>query len=144
VLDRNNDQFLRHTALSLSTLAAIVLMLLFLPPNPRFYSWLGVLAYFVALDILSKRPLPAILAASLVAVSIAARGHRPLLGVVGQPAHHQQLQPINVLHGWRPAHREELIKINKPDRGDQCWGIPSPCSPYRAGIEDPAAGDLLR
>jgi hypothetical protein len=144
LLDRNNDLLLRHTALSLSTLAAIVLMLLFLPPNPRFYSWLGVLAYFVALEMLNKRPVTAILTACLVAASIAARGQRPLLGVVGQPAHHQQLQSIKGLHGWRPAQRNEVIEINRPDRGDKCWAIPSPCSPYRAGIEDPAAVDLLR
>lgn len=144
VFERYKDYPLRHSALSISTLATIILMILFLPPNPRFYSWLGVLAYFVALDILSKRPLPATFFALLVSSTIAARVHRPLLGQVGQPAHHRDALAVKSIHGWQPAQRQETIYINKPNQGDKCWGIPSPCSPYRAGIENPAAVDLLR
>jgi hypothetical protein len=144
LFERKNDSRFRHTSLSITTLAMVGLVLLVLPPNPRFYSWLGALAFFVGLDILSKRPLSALAAASLVATGIAARGHRPLLGIVGQPSYSKQVQQLRALHGWSPIQPADRGEINRPVQGDQCWGIPSPCSPYRAALEDGKAGNLMR
>jgi hypothetical protein len=133
----------RLTSLSISTLLAVITALLVLPPNPRFFAWLGALAFFVALETLRIRPLLGLLVACLVTASLAARGQRSLLVGVGAPPFSTDSKPRAALHGWRPRQDGKQIVINRPQQGDQCWSVPAPCSPYRAGLDDPKAKNLL-
>lgn len=134
----------RLTSLSISTLLAVITALLVLPPNPRFFAWLGALAFFVALETLLIRPLLGLLMACLVTAALAAKGQRSLLVSVGAPPFSTDNKPSNVLHGWRPRQVGNEILIHRPQQGDQCWSIPAPCSPYRAGLDDPNAKTLMR
>ena len=142
---RSRDgRVLRLTALSLTTLGLLLLALLGLPPNPRFFAWLGALAFFVALETLWRRPLLGLVGAGLLAVGLAAKGHRPLLGSVGPPPVQTLHEQRRGLHGWSSRQSGDRVTIHQPRQGDQCWAIPAPCSPYRAGVDDGQAGNLLR
>lgn len=138
------DPLLRLTALSLSTTTMVVVALLLLPPNPRFFSWLGALAFFLALDCLRRRSLLALLGATLLSAAMALRGQKAMLVNVGEPPSKTWTHVRGGLHGWRQRQPGETITIHQPLKGDQCWSIPAPCSPFKAGLQDGDATDLLR
>ena len=142
---RSRDRWvLSLTALSLTTLGLLLLALLGLPPNPRFFAWLGALAFVVALETLWRRPLLGLVGAGLLAVGLAAKGHRSLLVGVGRPPVQTLQEERRGLHGWSSRQPGEQVTIHQPRQGDQCWAVPAPCSPSRAGLEDGQAGNLLR
>jgi hypothetical protein len=133
----------RLSVLSMSTLLTLLTTLLVLPPNPRFFAWLGALAFFVALETLRIRPLLGLLMACVATAALAARGQRSLLISVGAPPFSTDNKPRAALHGWRPRQDGEAFMLHRPQQGDQCWAVPAPCSPYRAGLDDPKAKNLL-
>jgi hypothetical protein len=142
---RSRDRWvLSLTALSLTTLGLLLLALLGLPPNPRFFAWLGALAFVVALETLWRRPLLGLVGAGLLAVGLAAKGHRSLLVGVGRPPVQTLQEERRGLHGWSSRQPGDQVTIHQPRQGDQCWAVPAPCSPSRAGLEDGQAGNLLR
>ncbi|MFM8661133.1 MAG: hypothetical protein ACKOCI_07275, partial [Cyanobium sp.] len=130
---------------SLACLITVIIALLFLPPNPRFFSWLGAASYFIGLRALALRPVLSMLIASLLAAGMAIRGKRSIFVEVGTPEYRSISEKKQAIHGWQPTRTGTSIKINQPVKGDQCWGIPAPRSPYKAGWkEGTAAKNLFR
>ncbi|MFN9644904.1 MAG: hypothetical protein ACK6BG_07260 [Cyanobacteriota bacterium] len=132
-------------SLSLACLITVIIALLVLPPNPRFFSWLGAVSYFIALRALALRPVLSMLVACLLAAGVAIRGKRSMFVEVGTPDYRWVTEQKQAILGWQPTSKGTSIRINQPVKGDQCWGIPAPCSPYEAGWkEGKAAKNLFR
>jgi hypothetical protein len=125
------------------------LALLVLPPNPRFFPWIGALIAFEAAQFLLLYPLTGLLAVTALMTAIALRLQRPLLHAVGDEPSTLRPAPKGGGYGWKSRATRGRDGsgpfIRSPINDDQCWAIQPPCSPFRSVLEKgPAAVDPLQ
>jgi hypothetical protein len=118
-------------ALGLATASITILTLLYLPPDPRFYSWIRGLTFFLWADLLILLPIATAILISAIAALIHTNSVQ-VPGVLPKP-------PLSVKklvdEGPYPAWRSRAFsggspqKINVPVGTDQCWASAAPCSP---------------
>ncbi|MBW4532255.1 MAG: hypothetical protein KME02_16350 [Aphanothece saxicola GSE-SYN-MK-01-06B] len=124
--------------LSICLLPITLLALLVLPPNPRFFPWIGALIGFEFTELVILYPLISLLASMLLMSLLSARFQRSLLKSTGSEFYSVRFLPDNRLHGWHarqePTADSKGIPVRSP-RKDKCWSIQPPCTPYLPSAE---------
>jgi hypothetical protein len=119
-------------ALAMPVIAGLALFLL--PPNPRFFPWIGSLIGFEFAELVIFYPSIAMLAVTTVMAVITWRIQRPLLKSVGEVPYTEIRPRSRDIHGWKPRSRRwdgtgDKVLIRTPFN-DKCWATESPCTPY--------------
>jgi hypothetical protein len=110
------------------------LALFVLPPNPRFFPWVGSLIGFEFAELLVFYPSIALLSVTTLMALITWRLQRPMLKSVGEVPTREVRSRSSDIRGWKPRsqHREGIgrdVLIRTPFN-DKCWATESPCTPY--------------
>ncbi|MCT0208866.1 hypothetical protein [Synechococcus sp. CS-1332] len=130
------EQKLMH--LSACLLPVTVLALLALPPNPRFFPWIGSLIGFEFTELVIFYPLISLLTSTLLMSLLSVRLQRSLLKATGPEQYSIRSLSKNQLYGWHSRHESAAdskgIQVRSPKK-DKCWSIQPPCTPYLPSAE---------
>jgi len=133
VLTRSNDS-IDQLSLSIALLVVAGFAVFVLPPNPRFFPWIGaMLVYTYGLSLLR---FPYVTAAGLLLAMnlLSIRLHRPLIKSVGDVNARRVLVSLADIHGWRPrrvmhSSKGDVLTVWRPP-SDKCFATERPCTPY--------------
>lgn len=123
---------LLYLALAMPVIASLALFVL--PPNPRFFPWVGSLIGFEFAELVVFYPSIALLSVTTLMALITWRLQRPMLKSVGEVPTREVRSRSRDIHGWKPRSqhgdgREQDVLIRTPFN-DKCWATESPCTPY--------------
>ena len=126
--------FSRHLAFNSSTALTVSLALLVMPPNPRFFPWLGPMIAYSLGELMIASPAMVFVALLILVNLTSLRLQLPLLKSVGDIPTVSLKIPLSDIRGWRPraATRSDLgdyVLLRKPP-ADKCWATERPCTPY--------------
>lgn len=124
--------------LSICLLPIAFLALLVLPPNPRFFPWIGSLIGFEFTELVILYPALSLLTSAILMSLLSIRFQRPLLKSTGPEPYSVRSVPNHQLYGWHSRQESAAdskgIPIRSP-RKDKCWSIQPPCTPYLPSAE---------
>lgn len=133
--------------LSFSLLPITFLALLVLPPNPRFFPWIGSLIGFEFAELVILYPALSLLTSAILMSLLSIRLQRPLLKSTGPEPYSVRSVPHNRLFGWHSRQESAAdskgIPIRSP-RKDKCWSIQPPCTPYLPSAEGKSKATTMR
>ena len=110
------------------------LAIFILPPNPRFFPWIGSLLIMQYGELLLLYPAMAMAVLILLVNILSLRLSRPILKSVGEVPVKNIAVPRSKINGWKPRAKDNGLKSNsiiirKPP-ADKCWASERPCTPY--------------
>jgi hypothetical protein len=110
------------------------LAMFILPPNPRFFPWIGSLLIMQYGELLLLYPAMAMAGLILLVNLLSLRLNRPILKSVGEVPVKNIVVPRSKINGWKPRAKDNSFKsdsiiIRKPP-ADKCWATERPCTPY--------------
>lgn len=124
--------------LSTCLLPVTILALLALPPNPRFFPWIGSLIGFEFTELVILYPLISLLSSTMLMSLLSVRLQRSLLKSTGPDPYSVRSLSKDQLYGWHSRHESSAdskgIPVRSP-RKDKCWSIQPPCTPYLPSAE---------
>ncbi len=133
IAGRRRQRERRLLVLSICLIPVTLLALLVLPPNPRFFPWIGSLIGFEFAELVLLYPVISLLATACMMSLVGLRLQRSLLKSTGVETYSIKTLSRNQLHGWQSryeAHEHNKgISVRSP-REDKCWSIQPPCTPY--------------
>jgi hypothetical protein len=118
--------------LAMPVIASLALFVL--PPNPRFFPWVGSLIGFEFAELVVFYPSIALLSVTTLMALITWRLQRPMLKSVGEVPTREIRSRSSDIHGWKPRSQQgdgkgQDVLIRTPVN-DKCWATESPCTPY--------------
>ena len=133
VLRRQDLRLHRLLALSIPMVVITAMALFILPPNPRFYLWIGALIAFEFTELLMLYPMIGFFSLTILMSLLTLRLQRPMLrGFSNEPFTTRNLAQVQ-LYGWKSrAHRNgtsATVLVRSPMK-DKCYAIEPPCTPY--------------
>lgn len=134
LLSRRRKDIGLLTAVSLTLVVLCLLTLLVLPPNPRFFPWVGALLAFAWGELFLLFPIVGLMAVTLLMAVIGFRLQRPFLVRLGNEPFTTWTLPAGQISAWKS--RQSIDKegaaplVRSPINDDQCWAIQPPCSPF--------------
>lgn len=135
---QRRDQERRLLCFSFCLVVVVMLALFVLPPNPRFFPWIGSLLGFEIAELFIFYPIITVAAAILTMTLMGLRLQRSLLKATGPEPYTIRSLSRDQLHGWRsraePIDAQSRIPVRSPQR-DKCWSIQPPCTPYIPSAE---------
>jgi len=110
------------------------LALFVLPPNPRFFPWVGSLIGFEFAELVVFYPSIALLSVTALMALVTWRLQRPMLKSVGEVPTREVRARSSDIHGWKPRSQQRDRKghdvLIRTPFNDKCWSTESPCTPY--------------
>lgn len=133
VLRRHDLRLHRLLALSIPMVVITAMALFILPPNPRFFLWIGALIAFEFTELLMLYPMIGFFSLTILMSLLTLRLQRPMLrGFSNEPFKTRNLAQVQ-LYGWKSrAHRNgtsATVLVRSPMK-DKCYAIEPPCTPY--------------
>jgi hypothetical protein len=132
VLRRHDLRLHKLLVLSVPMVVITAIALFILPPNPRFFPWIGVLIAFEFTELLILYPSIAFVSLATLMSLLALRLQRPMLKSFGNDHFTTRNLTENQLYGWKSRaqrRRDATIQVRSPLR-DKCYSIEPPCTPY--------------
>jgi hypothetical protein len=119
-------------ALSAATTMAALAILVAFPPDPRFYSWMRSLTFFLWVDLLLLLPVAAALLLSSLAALISAFSIGKLSTLPQPKVSRKESTSTSLFPYWRSRARGQTgsLQISIPTPTDQCWATKPPCSAH--------------
>lgn len=142
VFSHSSSYYRNLLAFSLATGFTSTLILLVLPPDIRFYSWIKAFSYFNFAEFLLISPLAGFLAASalLMAIDVMFPGVVARKQIPAFQSHTFFADRHQALWKSRAVSPHSLVRVAKPLVGDQCWNAPPPCSPDAESLQGALSG----
>lgn len=140
ILSRRRKDIGRLAALSLTLVVLSLLTLLVLPPNPRFFPWVGALLAFAWGEMFMLFPIVGLMAITVLMAAIGFRLQRPFLVGLGNEPFTTWTLPPGQISAWKS--RQPIDKqgatpfVRSPINDDQCWAIEPPCSPFPSLLKE--------
>ena len=133
VLRRHDLRLHRLLALSIPMVVITAMALFILPPNPRFFLWIGALIAFEFTELLMLYPMIGFFSLTILMSLLTLRLQRPMLrGFSNDPFKTRNLAQ-DQLYGWKSrANRNgtaATVLVRSPMK-DKCYAIEPPCTPY--------------
>jgi hypothetical protein len=129
---RNQPEFivLFSSAISIGLVSSFVLLAL--PPNPRFYTWINGLIAFNSIQLIVLAPASGLIAFILltVAATVALRNHVARMEVPELKTFKITRKTITSAWKTRANPDQPNIVIRRPTKLDQCWSAEPPCTPF--------------
>lgn len=139
-LSRRRKDIGQLAALSLTLMVLSLLTLLVLPPNPRFFPWVGALLAFAWGQLFVLFPIVGLMAVTTLMATIGFRLQRPFLVGLGNEPFTTWTLPPGQVSAWksRQSSGKEGASplIRSPINDDQCWAIQPPCSPFSSLLKE--------
>jgi hypothetical protein len=134
---RNKPEFIVLFSSAISAGVVSALVLLALPPDPRFYAWINGLIAFNSIQLIVLAPVSGIIAFSMliVAASMALRNRVAKMEVPELKASEFTREAITSAWKTRANPGQSNIIIRQPTKRDQCWSAEPPCSPYEGFLK---------
>jgi hypothetical protein len=133
VLRRHDLRLHRLLALSIPMVVITAMALFILPPNPRFFLWIGALIAFEFTELLMLYPVIAFFSLTILMSLLTLRLQRPMLRGFGNDPFTTRNLAQDQLYGWKSrAHRNgtaATVLVRSPMK-DKCYAIEPPCTPY--------------
>jgi hypothetical protein len=119
-------------ALSAATTIVSLIILVAFPPDPRFYSWMRSLTFFLWVDLLLLLPVAAALLISSLAALISAFSIGKLSTLPQPKVSRKDSHSTSLFPSWRSRARAQTgsLQISIPTPTDQCWDTQPPCSAH--------------
>jgi len=137
-LHRNKIDFviLFASAMSAGILSTIVLLIL--PPDPRFYTWISGLIAFNCIQLIALAPFVGLMAFSTLIVSASIAMRKPIATMKVPEVVVSKIAKEKITSSWRTraVSKGAGIIVRKPFSGDQCWNSEPPCSPYNGFLKN--------
>jgi hypothetical protein len=129
----NRDHLTRLSSLCIATSLVSAMALLVMPPNPRFFPWIGPIVYFTVTDLLIQLPILGFLALAAISTVISTRLHRSIIRLAPPPQYRTEIHPKKSFHGWRmrSVDSSSNVQIRTPIDTKECWAIEPPCLPFK-------------
>jgi hypothetical protein len=132
--NRSSKPPLKLLCLGLAIPVIASLALFVLPPNPRFFPWVGSLIGFEFAELVVFYPSIALLSVTTLMALITWRLQRPMLKSVGEVPTREVRARSSDIHGWKPRSVQRDGKghdvLIRTPFNDKCWATESPCTPY--------------
>lgn len=142
---RNKSEFILLFSSAMSAGVVSTLVLLVLPPDPRFYTWINGLIAFNSIQLIVLAPVSGIIAFSIliVAASMALRNRVAKMEVPELKV--SEFQRKEITSSWKSRANPDRpnITIRRPAKRDQCWSAEPPCSPYEGFLKPTNEGEQL-
>jgi len=133
VLRRHDLRLHRLLALSIPMVVITAMALFILPPNPRFFLWIGALIAFEFTELLMIYPMIAFFSLTILMSLLALRLQRPMLRGFGTDPFTTRNLAQDQLYGWKSrANRNgtaATVLVRSPMK-NKCYAIEPPCTPY--------------
>jgi hypothetical protein len=133
VLLRHDLRLHRLLTLSIPLVVVTAIALFILPPNPRFFPWIGTLICFEFTELLILYPSIAFLSLASLMSLLSLRLQRPMLRSFGGEPFTTRNLTQEKLYGWKSrAQRrgaDASVEVRSPLK-DKCYAIEPPCTPY--------------
>jgi hypothetical protein len=133
VVRRHDLRLHRLLALSIPMVVITAMALFILPPNPRFFLWIGALIAFEFTELLMLYPVIAFFSLTILMSLLTLRLQRPMLRGFGNDPFTTRNIAQDQLYGWKSrAHRNgpaATVLVRSPMK-DKCYAIEPPCTPY--------------
>jgi hypothetical protein len=133
VLRRHDLRLRRLLTLSLPLVVVTAIALFILPPNPRFFPWIGTLICFEFTELLILYPSIAFLSLTTLMALLSLRLQRPMLRSFGDDPFTTRNLTQEKLYGWKSRAQRSgpnaSVQVRSPLK-DKCYAIEPPCTPY--------------
>jgi hypothetical protein len=133
VLRRHDLRLHRLLTLSIPLVVVTAIALLILPPNPRFFPWIGTLICFEFAELLILYPSIAFLSLATLMSLLSLRLQRPMLRSFGNDPFTTRNLTQEKLYGWKSRAQRRgpnaSVQVRSPLK-DKCYAIEPPCTPY--------------
>ena len=133
VLRRHDLRLHRLLTLSIPMVVITAMALFILPPNPRFFLWIGALIAFEFTELLMLYPMIAFFSLTILMSLLTLRLQRPMLRGFGNDPFTTRNLAQDQLYGWKSRARRNGTAANVLVRSpvkDKCYAIEPPCTPY--------------
>jgi hypothetical protein len=133
VLRRHDLRLHRLLALSIPIVVITAIALFILPPNPRFFPWIGALIAFEFTELLMLYPMIALFSITILMSLLSLRLQRSMLRGFGNNPFTTRNLAQDQLYGWKSRARSsgtaDTVQVRSP-MNDKCYAIEPPCTPY--------------
>jgi hypothetical protein len=133
MLRRRDLRLHRLLALSIPIVVITAMALFILPPNPRFFPWIGALIAFEFTELLLLYPFIAFFSLASLMLLLSLRLHQSMLRSFGKDPFYTKNLVQDQLYGWKSrASRSgtaDTVRVRSP-MSDKCYAIEPPCTPY--------------
>lgn len=133
VLRRHDLRLHRLLTLSIPLVVVTAIALFILPPNPRFFPWIGTLICFEFIELLILYPSIAFLSLATLISLLSLRLQRPMLRSFGDDPFTTRNLTQGKLYGWKSRAQRSgpnaSVQVRSPLK-DKCYAIEPPCTPY--------------
>ena len=130
---RKNPESLILLSSAISIGIVAISILLVLPPDPRFYSWVNGLVLFNSIQLILLAPFQGLIAFSALTVGISTALPNRIAEIEPPQVVVSTISKVKALTTWRTrkGSADDVINIRHPAKGDQCWSTEPPCSAYK-------------
>ena len=128
-------------ALAISMAISVSLAIFVLPPNPRFFSWMGSVLSYQCIELLVLNPIISLGGMLVITCVISYRLERPIVKSVGDVQTNEIVLPATNIRGWRPrslmgSGDKQWVRFRTPSFTDKCWATDPPCTPHLWGLKN--------